>query len=98
MARLTTLQRDILQEKQDNPAASPSDIADSVGCSQSHARQTLDKYDTAHLDSAEIIASKKSDHGATDESDDDEDAPGNGWILVLALLMLIVWLINNGVL
>ena len=51
MADLTDLQKEILQTKRDHPEFSAQRIADEVGCSYTHANQTLNEYDTSVLDS-----------------------------------------------
>jgi len=91
MAELTQLQHDILQEKKENPDDSPKEIAARLDCSESHAYQTLQDYDTAHIDKAEIKASESSNDSA--ESSDSELGK---WILI-ALVVALVWAIQQGV-
>lgn len=83
MSDLTDLQERILEAKRDDPAASPQEIADSVDCSEGYARDVLDEYDTAILESE---PSKTNDKG------------GPSLIPILLIILLIVggFVIENG--
>jgi len=65
MADITDLQKEILQTKRDHPEFSAQRIADEVGCSYTHANQTLDEYDTSVLDSTTTTSSASSSNSTS---------------------------------
>ncbi|OYR87595.1 hypothetical protein DJ71_05410 [Halorubrum sp. E3] len=83
MTDLTDLQRQILEEKRENPDASAQEVADAVGCSEGYARDILDEYDTAVLDQIE-------------QSSSDED--GSSPLIPILIVLVIVggYVMENG--
>jgi hypothetical protein len=88
MAELTELQRDILKEKRGNPDDSPKEIAERLDCSESHAYQTLQEYDTAHLDSAEVVETTETNESGSKSS----GSSGLIDLLFIKPIQLTVWL------
>ena len=101
MVKLTELQADILEEKQDNPTADPSDIAESVGCSESHAYETLKEYDSSQLDGAEIRPSPERNSNSSSSSSSSSSGilfedPGKDLFALLIIASIVGWLFNGG--
>lgn len=77
---LTDLQEAILYCKRENPGYSNREIADEVGCSDSHVSQTLSDYDTATL---QQLNHEPTQPEAIDRSSDPDEVVKSGMESIL---------------
>lgn len=83
MSEPTDLQKHILREKRDVPDHTHQEIADTVGCSQSHVSQTLDQFDTADLELYDDPKPLSEVDTGTSSSDSSSDPAQLGKLILL---------------